>query len=69
MYENKQAFISALETALIMYSRVDITSMQYKNEDCEEFVVITFTNGHKKRTNITGDSCLGLMDDIRRALM
>lgn len=69
MHENKQAFISALETALIMYSRVNITSLQYKNKDCEEFIVITFTNGYKKLTNITGDSCLGIMEDVRRALM
>ena len=66
--ENKQAFISALETALIMYSSEQIKSIKYVCRDTLEFVEIHYTSGTVQYQDITGDSCIGIMKDIAHAL-
>ena len=72
MDENKRAFVSAIETALIMYSRIKLTSMKYNPHDEAwgglETVDIRFASGHRKIIDVTADSCLALMKDIARAL-
>lgn len=66
--ENKRAFISALETALIMYSRERIKSIKYVCRDTLEFVEIHYTSGTVQYQDITGDSCISIMKDIAHAL-
>lgn len=66
--ENKQAFISALETALIMYSRERIKSIKYVCRDTLEFVEIHYAGGTVQYQDITGDSCISIMKDIAHAL-
>ena len=67
--ENKERFISAIETALIMYSRERIESIRYKTtESGLELAVITFTDKNTIVQDITGDSCIAIMHDLWRAL-
>ena len=69
MNENKRAFVSALETALILYSREKIAKMEYAvTESGTELVKIQFAGGHNKMINVTGDSCIAVMKDIWEAL-
>lgn len=70
MDENKTAFVSALKTALILYSREEITEMEYqRRDDGTELVVISFVGGCTKKVNITGDSCIAIMSDVYRVLV
>lgn len=73
MNENKKLFVSALESALIMYSREKIAKLEYvpHNEAWSglDTVDIRFANGHRKVINVTGDSCIAIMQDIARALI
>ena len=71
--ENKRGFVSALETALLLYSREKIIGMKYDphNEAFEglETVEIRFADGHRMVIDVTGDSCIAIMQDIARALL
>lgn len=66
--ENKRRFISALESALIMYSRVNLARLEYWVCNGDEYITVKFTTGFEKTINITGDSCLGIMKDVVRGL-
>lgn len=66
--ENKSEFISAIETALIMYSRERIKNIKYVQRGTLEFVEIHYTSGTVQYQDITGDSCIGIMKDIAHAL-
>lgn len=68
MHENKKEFIRDLETALILYSRVDIKGLEYFQTEYDEYLIIKFTTGWEKKVNITGDSCIAVMHDLYRAL-
>ena len=69
MGENKRAFVSALETALILYSRERIAKMEYTvTESGMELVKIQFSGGNTIMQDVTGDSCIAIMKDIWRAL-
>ena len=69
MDENKRAFVSALETALILYSREKIAKMDYAvTESGTELVKIHFAREHRKVIDVTGDSCIAIMHDIWEAL-
>lgn len=66
--ENKRRFISALESALIMYTRENIKALEYIRTEYDEYMTIKFTTGFEKTIDITGDSCLGIMKDLVRGL-
>ena len=66
--ENKRLFISTLESALIMYSRVNLARLEYWVCNGDEYITVKFTTGFEKTINITGDSCLGIMKDVVRGL-
>jgi hypothetical protein len=67
--ENKKLFVSALETALIMYSREKIAKLEYAvTESGMEVVKIHFTSGSTVIQDVTADSCIAIMHDIWRAL-
>jgi hypothetical protein len=75
MMENKEEFISTLETALIMYSRENIARLEYcrigeniKGDPAIEEIIIHFGNGYIKVIDITADSCIAIMKDLARAL-
>ena len=75
MNENKKAFISTLETALIMYSRENIAGLEYrrigeniKGDPAIEELIIHYGNGYTKTVDITADSCIAIMKDLARAL-
>ena len=69
MNENKRAFVSALETALILYSREKIAKMEYTvTESGMELVKIQLAGGNTIMQDVTGDSCIAIMRDIARAL-
>ena len=69
MNENKRAFVSALETALILYSREKIAKMEYAvTENGTELVKIQLAGGNTIMQDVTGDSCIAIMRDIARAL-
>lgn len=66
--ENKKMFISTVENALMLYSRENIASLEYWVCNGNEYITVKYTTGHEKTINITGDSCLGIMQDLYRAL-
>ena len=69
MNENKRAFVSALETALILYSREKIAKLEYAvTESGMELVKIQLAGGNSIMQDVTGDSCIAIMHDIWRAL-
>jgi len=69
MNENKRAFLSSIETALMLYSRIPITAIKYVvTENGYEFAEIHFVDAHVTRVNITGDSCIAILNDLWRAL-
>lgn len=69
MNENKRAFVSALETALVLYSREKIAKMEYTvTESGMELVKIQLAGGNTIMQDVTGDSCIAIMHDIWRAL-
>lgn len=69
MNENKRQFLSSIESALILYSRIPITEIRYVvTENGYEFAEIHFVNAHVTRVNITGDSCIAILHDLYRAL-
>jgi hypothetical protein len=68
--ENKRGFVSALETALLLYSREKIVKMEYTvTEDGTELVKIEFAGGSTAAVNVTGDSCIAIMHDVYKALI
>lgn len=67
--ENKREFIKALGVALRDYSRENVDYIDYVMNDCGEYAVITFKNGHREQVNITGDSCAAIFHEIYRVLV
>ena len=67
--ENKRLFISTLESALIMYSRVNLARLEYWVCNGDEYITVKFTTGFEKTINITGDSCLAIMQDVYSAMI
>ena len=69
MNENKRQFLSSIESALILYSRIPITEIKYvMTENGFEYAEIHFVDAHVTRVNITGDSCIAILHDLWRAL-
>lgn len=69
MKEDMENFVHDLGFALMRYSRNDVYRIRYICENDSEYAEISFTDGTKKRVNITGDSCIAIMADIVKALM
>lgn len=68
--ENKAAFVAELGDLLSLHSREGIRWLKYhKYSDGFEAVDILFEPGAVKTVNVTGDSCVGIMMDISKALM
>lgn len=69
MSENKTFFVSTLGVAL-SYSRTGVKELSYrKDADGFEGVTIRYANGKERTINVTGDSCLGIMNDVYKALV
>lgn len=69
MNENKKAFLSSIETALMLYSRIPITEIKYVvTENGLELAEVHFVDSNTIQVNITGDSCIAIMYDLYRAL-
>ena len=66
--ENKRRFVEELGTVLLMYSREKVNELKYVRDGSDEFVEIICTN-YRKRIDITGDSCIAIMNDVYRALL
>lgn len=70
MTENKAGFVRELGELLAKYSREDIAGMNYeKDSDGFEAVTIRYTNGYEKTANVTGDSVIGILSDVYKALL
>lgn len=70
MNENKADFVRELGELLRRYSREDIECMAYdRDNDGFEAVTISYGNGYERTVNVTGDSCLGMMHDLYKALI
>lgn len=70
MTENKEGFVQELGELLAAYSRESIAGMIYeKDEDGFEAVTIRYMNGYEKSRNVTGDSVIGILSDVYKALI
>lgn len=69
MKEDMSKYIHDLSFALMSYSRNGVYRIRYICENDSEYAEISFTDGTKKRVNITGDSCLAATLDITKALI
>lgn len=66
---NKSRFVSRLGILLEDVDRLDIYLFTYeKSESGDEYVIMKFKNGYEKRVNITGDSELGIIQDVIKHL-
>lgn len=69
MNENKQAFVEGLGVILATFSREEIVRMSYdKDSDGFEAVTIDFGKGQSRTVNVTGDSVIGILSDVYKAL-
>lgn len=67
--ENKARFVSSLGDLLMLYSRERVTGIEYKTtESGLELAVIYFARQNTIVQDITGDSCVAIMQDIAKAL-
>ena len=70
MNENKADFVRELGELLRRYSREDIECMAYdRDNDGFEAVTIRYGNGYEKSRNVTGDSVIGILSDVYKALL
>lgn len=69
--ENKKVFVEKLGSLIKRYTRTGktIKEMFYVISLTAEYVIIRFFNGTEMKVNITGDSCLAIMNDIYNALV
>jgi hypothetical protein len=69
-HDHKADFVAALGKNLRENSREEIFGLVYDGEmEGLETVVILFTNGDTKTVNVTGDSCVAIMQDVAKALI
>lgn len=69
MNENKADFVRELGELLRRYSREDLECMTHDmDNDGFEAVTIRYTNGYEKSRNVTGDSVIGILSDVYKAL-
>lgn len=69
-HDHKADFVTVLGKNLRENSREEIFGLVYDGEmEGFETVVILFTNGNTKAVDVTGDSCLGIMMDVAKALI
>lgn len=69
MNENKADFVRELGELLRRYSREDIEGMTYDmDNDGFEAVTIRYGNGYERTVNVTGDSVIGILSDVYKAL-
>ena len=69
MNENKSGFVRELGELLAKYSREDIAGLTYeKDDDGFEAVTIRYTDGYERARNVTGDSVIGILSDVFKAL-
>ncbi|MBR0485910.1 MAG: hypothetical protein IJJ69_14235 [Oscillospiraceae bacterium] len=68
--ENKKKFVHELGKLLGKYVyRLNVKEFDYqKDEQGEEFVLISFNDGFQKKICITGDSELAVMQDVAKRL-
>lgn len=67
--ENKADFVRELGELLRRYSREDIECMTYDmDNDGFEAVTIRYGNGYEKSRNVTGDSVIGILSNVYKAL-
>ncbi|MBR1723419.1 MAG: hypothetical protein IJ723_00120 [Ruminococcus sp.] len=68
--DNKPAFVAELGRNLREHTREEIFGLDYdEDSDGFEAVTILYTNGCTRTVNVTGDSCIAIMQDVARALM
>ena len=71
MEENKKLFVEKLGSLIKRQTREGQTIKEifYAISLVAELVIIRYNSGHEKKIDITGDSCLAIMNDIYRALV
>lgn len=72
MFEDKAGFVQELGELLANYTsdRTGVKCMEYtEDRDGFEAVTVYFANGKERTINVTGDSCLGIMNDVYKALV
>lgn len=67
--ENKQEFVKALGECLANHSRCNVIRLEYKEAYGKEFVSIVRDSGTIQYVDITGDSCIAIMQDVSKWLM
>ncbi len=68
-HEFKADFVAALGAALRNHSREYVMDIDYDvDPDGFEAATILYTNGCTRTVNVTGDSCVGIMMDVAKAL-
>jgi hypothetical protein len=69
MEENKEEIVQKLfEVLRITRAGSNLTSMEYKEEGYDEYVVLTFDNGYSRMVNVSADSGKAMINDVLRYL-
>lgn len=69
-HDHKPDFVAELGRNLRENSREEIFRLTYdKDPDGFEAVTILYTNGCTRTVNVTGDSCIAIMQDVAKAIL
>lgn len=69
-HNHKPDFVAELGRNLRENSREEIFGLTYdKDPDGFEAVTILYTNGCTRTVNVTGDSCIAIMQDVAKAIL
>lgn len=69
-HDHKADFVTALGKNLRENSREEIFGLTYDEDpDGFEAVTILYTNGCTRTVNVTGDSCIAIMQDVAKAIL
>jgi hypothetical protein len=68
-YEKKAIFVKGLAAALNLAPRIGVRNLTYSvDAKQKETVEVEFDNGFYRRVDVTADSELAVLDDIRKVL-
>lgn len=70
VYERKAVWVKAMAVLMAMEPSIGVSDMTYRADDesRRETVEVEYSNGHKRVVDVTADSFLAIMDDVRKVI-
>lgn len=64
VYQLKREFVENELKACLLAAKCGVEDLTYTQETYGEYVTIHFVGGGKRRCNVSGDSCLAIIEDV-----